>query len=66
MNESTDGMLARFPVMPMKEPAPAEAGVGIHDLRCCTRQNRGWRAFARHDVLVRVVRNSTQLFLGVA
>jgi hypothetical protein len=58
MNESTDGLLARFPVIPTK--------VGIHDFRCCTQESRGWLAFARHDVLVRVLRNSTQLLLRVA
>ena len=66
MNESTDGLLARFPRHADEEPAPAKAGVGIHDFVARTQESRGWRAFARYDVLVRVLRNSTQLFLGVA
>jgi len=40
--------------------------VGIHDLAAHTKASRGWRAFARHDVLAHVLGYSTLLFLGVA
>jgi hypothetical protein len=55
-----------LPVMPTKSLPRAKAGVGIHDLAARTKVSRGWRAFARHDVLARIPRYSTQLFLGVA
>ncbi len=38
-------------VMPTKSLLRAKAGRGLHDVRCCTRRSRGWRAVARHDGL---------------
>jgi len=66
MNESTDGTQTLPPVMPTKSLPRAKAGVGIHGFATRTQDSRGWRAFARHDVLAHALGYSMLLFLGVA
>jgi hypothetical protein len=51
-------LTARWPASTVM---PATAG--IHDFAACVQGSHGWRAFAHHDVLVRILRNSTQLLL---
>jgi len=52
--------------MPTKSLPRAKAGVGIHGFATRTQDSRGWRAFARHDVLAHALGYSMLLFLGVA